>query len=185
MPTASNVTYGKAKVSGAVYIAAAGTTLPTDATTALNPGTSNDYIELGYVSEDGLVNTNTAETNQIRAWGGDVVLTALTAKPDTFQFTLIESLNIEVLKAVYGSSNITGTLSTGITVKASASTPPDAIYVFEVQDRGGINRRIVLPNAALQEVGAISYTDGEATGYQITLSAQPDSSGFTHYEYIK
>lgn len=181
MPTASNVTYGKAKVGGAAFVAPAGSTLPTDTTTALDAA----FKDLGYVSEDGLVNNNTAETNQIRAWGGDTVLTAVTGKPDTFQFTLIESLNVDVLKAVYGSSNVTGTLSTGITVTANASVPADASWVFEVQDRNSVNKRIVLPNAALQEVGEISYTDGEATGYQITLLAQPDSSGNTHYEYIK
>ena len=36
MPNVENVTTGKPKVGGAVYRAPVGTTLPTDATTALN-----------------------------------------------------------------------------------------------------------------------------------------------------
>ena len=49
MPTVANVSAGKPKVSGAVYRAALGSTLPTDATTSLDAA----FKELGYVSEDG------------------------------------------------------------------------------------------------------------------------------------
>ena len=35
MPTSANVSVGKPKIAGAVYVAPLGTTLPTDAVTAL------------------------------------------------------------------------------------------------------------------------------------------------------
>ena len=31
----------------------------------------------------------------------------------------------------------------------------------------------------------MTYADGEAIGYEITVTAFPNSSGVTHYEYIK
>ena len=37
----------------------------------------------------------------------------------------------------------------------------------------------------MTEVGDITYADGEAIGYDTTLSAVPDAAGGTHYEYIK
>ena len=115
MPTVSNVSAATPGVSGAIYRAPIGTALPADATTTLGGA----FVELGYVSEDGLVNTNSPETENIKEWGGTDVLNVLTEKTDEWQCTLIEVLNVNVLKAIYGASNVTGTLSTGISVTAN------------------------------------------------------------------
>lgn len=178
--TVSNVTTGKPKTGGAVSCAPIGSTLPTDATTALDAA----FKVLGYVSEDGLTNSNSASMNDTKAWGGDIVLSGLDEKPDTFQFTLIETLNADVLKAVYGAANVTGTLSTGITVTANSTEPESASWAFDMVMRDGAVKRIVVPNAKVTEVGDIVYNDTDAVGYEITITAYPDSNGATHKEYI-
>ena len=121
MPEPKNVTVSKPSVNGAVFRAPLGTELPTDAVTPLNEA----FQTLGYISEDGLTNANSPEGDNIKAWGGDIVYAYQTEKADTFQFKLIEALNVEVLKAVYGADNVTGTLETGITVKANSREHPE------------------------------------------------------------
>jgi len=182
MANSQNVSTAKPKIGGAIYSAPLGTVLPTDATTALDVA----FKSLGYVSEDGLTNTNSPESDKIKAWGGDTVATVQTSKEDTFSYTLIESLNVDVLREVYGEENITGDLDTGITIKANSKELPAHVIVIDMILNGGILKRVVLGNAKVSEVGDISYTDGSAVGYETTLDALPfGEDGNTHIEYIQ
>lgn len=177
----NNVTAGKPKVGGAIFRAPLGTTLPTDATTSLDPA----FVNVGYISDAGVVNSNSPSTNTVKAWGGDQVLVILEEKPDTFQFTMLEVMNVEAAKAVYGDANVTGDLSTGITIHANTNQQLDSSYVIEEVLRGGVKKRIVIPDAAVSAVGDITYSDSAAVGYQTTINAFPDANGDTHIEYIK
>lgn len=180
MPNVSNVSTGKPKVAGAVYRAPKGTTLPTDATTALAAA----FEDMGYISEDGVVNSNSPSTEKIKAWGGQIVLIVSTEKPDTFKLTFLESLNGNVLETVYGADNVT--VGTGtISVVANAKALEEYVYAIDMVMTGGALKRIVIPAGALSALGDIVYKDDEAVGYEVTLDALPDSSGNNHYEYIK
>lgn len=180
MANIKNVTAAKPKIGGAIHIGTETAKLPKDANSELTGFTS-----LGYISEDGLTNENEMDTETIKAWGGDTVLALNKGSEDKFSFTLIESLNVEVLKYVFGSSNVEGTVETGITIKSNSKSNEDLPIVIDMIMKDNILRRIVIPSGTILETGEVTYKDDEAVGYEITVLAKPDTDGNSHYEYIK
>lgn len=89
-----------------------------------------------------------------------------------------------MLKLVHGDSNVTGTLETGITVTANGKEHEMKAFVVDMIMKGAV-KRVVLPCAKVTAVAEVVYKKGQAVGYQTTLTAYPDASGNTHYEYIK
>lgn len=178
---ATKVTAVKPKVTGAVFVAPLNTALPTDAKTELDPAFKN----LGFISDDGIKNENTASSEDVKAWGGAIVNSIQKDKTDKFKMTYIEALNIDVLKFIYGKNNVEGSLEAGITIKVGLEEAEPQVMVIDSVLQGGYLKRVVIPVAKLTEIGEISYSDSETLGYESTVSAFPDSNGFTHYEHIE
>lgn len=169
---AGNVLVGKPAVTGGVLTADIGTTLPTDATTALAGG----FTAAGYVSEDGVVQSIGSESQQIKAWGGDIVRVVQTSHDVTYKLTLIET-NDASLAAYYGSANV----SPGVVVIVAGDLP-HKVWDFEIAD-GNAKVRIVIPNGQVTERGDITFKDDTAVGYDLTVTAFPDSTGAKAYLY--
>ena len=177
----SNVSAGKPKIGGAIYRAPKGTSLPTSADATLDSA----FKAMGYISSDGLTNSNKATVNNVKAWGGDTVLVVQSDKTDTLAFTLLEVLSPDVLAAVHGSGNVSGALATGITVNVNADLQEEAAWVIDMVLNGNTAKRIVAPCAVISDMADVVYKDDDAIGYGVTLTCMPDSSDNTHYEYIK
>lgn len=178
---AMNVTAAKPNKAGAVFNAALGTTLPTDTTTALDEA----FVNLGFISEDGVTNTNSPSCEDVKAWGGDIVLSTQTEKKDEWKFKLIEANNADVLKVIYGSDNVSGSLEEGLKVVANSNEVAASCWCIDTILKSGTKKRIVIPNGKITSVGDIVYKDKEPIGYEITINAVPDENGNTHYEYTK
>jgi hypothetical protein len=176
----SNVSVGKPKATGAVFFAPKGTAVPTDATTEL----SDAFKGVGYVSEDGVTNEVETDTEEIKAWGGDVVATPQTSYSEKFTLTLIET-SANTLKVVYGDDKVTVDESTGvITINHNSAEKTEMVMVIEVVMNDDRIKRIVVPKCKLIEMGEITYKDDEAIGYECTFQALPDTNGNSSTEYI-
>jgi hypothetical protein len=180
MGTSSNVVAGKPNVNGCAYIAPITATLPTSTGEEL----SEDFLELGYVSEDGTKNSNSPSYTTIKEWGGATVLNILESKEDTFTIKFLESLNVNVLKAVYGDDNVSGTLEDGIVIKSNSQEIDDKAVVIDMILTGNIKKRIVLPIVTRTAVSDIEYKGTDAVGYEVTFTCKDDADGNSHYEYI-
>ncbi|MBQ9008188.1 MAG: phage tail protein [Clostridia bacterium] len=183
--TTANVTTGKPKVSGSIYRAPLGSTLPTDAASDLGAA----FACMGYISDNGVTNNNSPESDSVKAWGGDTVLHFQTDKPDTFGFTMLEVQNEEVLKSVYGDDNVTVTAATAsdpkqIAIQANSKELEESCWVIDMIMTNHGMKRIVIPKGKITEIGEVHYQDSDAVGYDVTVSAVPDASGNTHYEYM-
>ena len=183
---AKKVATGKPMIGGAVFWAPAGTTLPTDAKTALDSA----YVDLGYISEDGVTNSVERETEEIKAWGGDVVLKPQTSKTDSFTMTFIESLRMDVLKVTHGSDNVTRTGDDEhgyiTTVRENSQELDHGIFIVDVV-MGEAIKRIVIPDGQITEIGEVTYQDNSAVAYESTITAFP-YDGYesdTHREFIE
>lgn len=172
----NKVSFGKPKATGAVYVAPAGTTLPTDATTALDEA----FVNLGYVSEDGLVESIETDTTDITAWGGDTVLSGQTSFSATYTVNLLET-SPEVMKLLYGEDNVTASGDALTSVNVTADVLDKCVVVFEVALTGGRIERIVLPSAQIVDrSGEVSYTDGEAIVYPAAFKAYPVNRSYAN-----
>lgn len=164
---------------GAVWSAPLGTTVPTDATSPLPEA----FKSLGFISEDGIVNSEEAETTEIKAYGGTVVREVQTSRKETFAFTPME-LNAQVLAEQYGDDNVTVGAGGTVTVVHNAKERPARIYVVESLLEGSTKvARDVLPEARVTNVGERKLATGEVIQRQVTVSCSPDASGNTAYTY--
>lgn len=174
---ATNVGVGKPKVTGAAFIAPAKTTLPTDASTQLDA----KFKGLGYMSEDGATIAEERDSEDISAWGGDIVYTSQTSYKETIAFTPIE-INPEVMRAMYGKDNVKveeGKLS----VTHNAAELPELPLVIETVPNSKTVTRYVVPRAKLTEKGDLSLNGSDPMGRELTFTALPDDKGNTMYEY--
>jgi len=171
MATAENVRVG---TTGAIYVGPTSATAPTGATSALV-----GFTELGYVSADGVTETRDRSTNQIRAWqNSDLVREVVTEATATFQCVLLET-TLETLKAYYGAAV---DVADGSVEVDPAATGGRQSFVIDLID-GSDAIRTYVPSGEILSVGEQVYQNGEAVGYDVTITAYASGSGFSFKKF--
>lgn len=175
---AAEVGAGAAKVTGAIWTAPKGTTLPTDATTAL----AGTYTLLGFTSDAGVTISENDSSQDLIAWEGRTkVYSVKTEYYEQVSFTPIQT-NADVLKLTYGSSNVTVN-GTKFTVNHTADTLDPVVIVIETSPRTGIVKRYC-GTFQLTSRGDATLDGTQFDMRELTFSSVPDSSGVHMKEYV-
>jgi hypothetical protein len=160
-------------VTGAVYSAPKTATRPTSATSALT-----GYTDHGYIGDGGVTETRDRSTNQIRAWqNGALVREPVTESSIKYQFILLETKK-ENIELYYG-AKVADNGSVKINPSKTGGRRRFAVDVIDEDDL----IRIDVPDGEITEVGDQVYVNGEAIGYEITVtgySITDDATGETY-----
>lgn len=159
--------------NGLVALAPAGTTLPTDATTALDVA----FVEVGYVSEDGVTFTPSLEVESIMAWQSlSPIRTLLLAYEIEASLGLMEWTEQNLLLA-FGGGQFTD--NGDDTWDFLLPIPGErAAYSMVIHgDDGDYDYRIVLDHVELQDTGDITFQKGDASVFPVTVKALAGASG--------
>lgn len=153
-------------VDGVVSSAPLATAAPTAVDSALNVA----FNDLGYVSEDGVTESNTQSTEKIRAWQRNaVVREVVTEGETTYQLTLIQT-NTDTLSEYYGLETADIDTDDGSFVTSGGVERPRRSYVIDVIDGDELIRKYI-PDGAVTEVGDQVFQNGAPIGYEVTITA--------------
>lgn len=157
-------------ITGMVAYAPVGTPAPTSASDDLDAA----FVDVGYISEDGVTEARERSTENIIAWqNADVVRTVTTEANITVSFTMIET-NPNSLELYYGSP---------VAVDGSVEIVPSQSggrrsFVVDYAD-GDKLVRMYIPEGELTETGEQTLASGEAVGYEVTITGYPSTDGYS------
>lgn len=175
---ASKVAVAQPKVGGAVFVAPAGTKVPTDATTALDAA----FVNMGFITTDGVVIAEERAASDLGSWGGVVVRTTQDSFKETLTFTPMQ-MSIEVDRIAYGPDNVTGS-GTTYAVHSGPASPGACVVVVETIENDSTKARYVAPSAELTGRGNRTLNGTGPSMPQLTYLLSPDENGYCHHKYV-
>lgn len=158
--------------TGAIWKAPAGTTLPTDSTTALNAAFKN----MGYVKNGFEINTE-LKGKTVDVWQSvEPARFIITGKSIKFQWESIESNNTTVALA-WNNATITPTTGGAYSMSIpSTYLAAEFSLVFDATD-GTTSTRYVIPRAVLTGVPKITAGREEEISYQFEIQVLAPTDG--------
>ena len=174
-----NVSSAKGVKGGYIFSAPVGTELPTDIEASLDPA----FLVLGFISEDGYVETVESDSEDIVDMNGDLMDSPKTSRVESAQFTLAE-IKADTLRVQYGEGNVTDENGL-ITVKHNSDSDCIRSYVLELVLKNGRRWRKVVPKGQSSELDDLTVAVGELCARALTMKYLTDEEGNTCYDYIE
>lgn len=135
---------------------------------------SSDFVNLGHVSSDGIVNGESVSTNTDTDMNGDPINTSRSDRTETVKVTLVERREAS-LKETYGQSNVSVTAGTGTapdvaTTHHNNEERDHRVYVAELVKKDGLRWRVIIPDGQVTEVGDLTINSATLLGRELTIN---------------
>ncbi|PJE24732.1 MAG: hypothetical protein CK431_04330 [Mycobacterium sp.] len=186
MSNIDNIYAAEPAAAGSIFVAPLGTEGPSMPTPfdELDPA----FIDLGEVGEDGFNEVSNRKNDKKRNFGGRVVKVLQTEYDNMVELVFLESLNAEVLKAVYGSANVTVVAATEehgtiVEVRKNARRLPHLSWVVDTLDTTlgdgeyTAKYRSYIPDGQIFEIGDVKVVHTDTIEYKVTIQCFEDESG--------
>ncbi|MEO6629215.1 MAG: hypothetical protein ABIP03_11685 [Aquihabitans sp.] len=157
-------------VTGHLYKAIVGSTMPTDTTTALAVA----WKELGYTETGPKLSVDTKMESFIPWQSLSPVREALVEQTVTAEFALWQR-NADTLKLAWGGGTVTGT-TTRVFTPPSVPSVNEGAFVFEITD-GTIIDRYLIQRASISLSGDVEFKKDGVTAYTIMLKFLQPATG--------
>lgn len=168
---------------GGLYVAPFGTPLPDDVDAALNSA----FLNLGYISADGVSLKVDSSTSPIEVWGGDEIATLRDKYAIELSAMLYQVLSPEVNAALFGEDNVqtaaaTSAVGNRMRVLLNSKLPPRVSLVIDsFYDDKAI--RHVAQLAQLSDIGDIKLVHNEPLALDVTFKVLRGTDGNHLIEY--
>lgn len=174
-----NVSSTKGVRGGYIFVAPTGTALPTD----YSPALPTAYKCLGFISEDGYVETVDSDSEDLVDMNGDLMDSPQTSRVESAQLTLAE-IKAMTLKLMYGDENVTDKAGV-ITVKHNGNSNGTWVVVLDLLLKNNRKWRKVVPLFQCSELDDLTLAVGELAARALTAKYLTDGDGNTCYDYIQ
>lgn len=179
---APNVTASGGALIGNVATSA---DIPGDATEPLKEALN--AIAAGYIGNDGVTKTVDRQTEKIKGWNGDTIVVLTSEHTVTLKLTFMEAANAALLKAVYGTENVTISKAGGmekIKLVENADALPHNSYTFEIKGAEDAKIRVFAPDAQVTSVGDVTFVKNDVIKYEVELECFADEDNVKLYQFI-
>lgn len=174
-----NVSTGKGVKGGYIFSAPENTALPTDIETPLDEA----FEVLGFISEDGYVETVEEDSNDLVDMNGDLMDSTNSNRVESAQVTFAE-IKAATLKRQYGDANVTDENGV-ISVKHNSDSHSVFAYVLELVLKNGRRWRKVVPKGQSAELDDLTIASTELCQRALTIKYLVDEQGNTCYDYYQ
>ena len=147
------------------------------------------FANLGYVASDGIVESESVDTNTDTDMNGDAINTSRSNRVETEKFTLVE-VKKDSLGEQYGHANVDDA-SGLITVHHNNDEREHRVYVAELVLKDGRRWRKIVPDGQVTEVADLTISSTNLVGREVTVTCNTytwtegsGSSAKTHVDTV-